>query len=360
MTGLNWVGGRTLTTDDAEPVLDLDAGIGQRVATFRFDLVDGVTGVILGEVHPIRSGASITHDTTRTIKRDLRVRFGVSDTAAINPLTDRIMPSMLVGGQVWPLGRYMFTDQTDLINTGGTQSDTALVDEMFIIDQQISTAFSSNSGAAAAIIDLVTGLPLPGTDVEPSPFPAVGAWAPGNTRGQILEALATQGDYMSPWMDNSGFFRMIRTVDPDTATPTLDFDRGHRVIQDSITETSDLLRAPNKFIVTSNSGAATDAAIVGTYEVPPSAPYSIAARGFAIPQVTNLQAGNQAQADAMARNQAIRQNVFRRTSLSTAPDPRHDSYDVVRWQGANWLELAWTLTLEEGAPMTHTLRRSFQ
>jgi hypothetical protein len=165
---------------------------------------------------------------------------------------------------------------------------------------------------------------------------------------------------MSAWMNNNGFFRMIRTVDPDTATPTLDFDRGHRVIQGSITETSDLLRAPNRFIVTSNSGSAMDAAIVGRYDVPPSAPYSIAARGFVIPQTTNLQAGGQAQADAMARNQGIRQSVFRRTSLSTAPDPRHDSYDVVRWQGVNWLELAWTLTLEEGAPMTHTLRRSFQ
>lgn len=359
MTGLDWVGGRSLTTDQPDPVLDLDTGIGQRQATFQFDLVDGVTGEVLGEVHPIRT-AAITHDTTRTIKRDLRIKLGVADTAAINPLTDRILPSMLIGGQVWPLGRFMFTDETDLINTGGTLADTALVDEMFIIDQQISAAFFSNAGANAAVLDLLTGLPLPGTDVEPSPFPAVGAWAPGNTRGQILEALATQGDYMSPWMDNHGFFRMIRTVDPDTAVPTLDFDRGNRVIQGSITETSDLLRAPNRFIVTSNSGAAATGPIVGIYDVPPAAPYSIAARGFAIPQTVNLQAGGQAQADAMARNLAIRQSVFRRTTLSTAPDPRHDSYDVIRWQGVNWLELGWSMTLEEGAPMSHTLRRSFQ
>lgn len=361
MTGLNWPGLHTLAVDEPVPVLDIDTGVGQRTATYRFDLVDGVSGENLGQVHPIRSGAAITHDTTRTIKRDLRVNFGVADTAAINPLTDRIMPSMLIGGQNWPLGRFMFVDETTLVSTGGALGDVALVDEMFIVDQQQSTGFSSTLSATAAVVEFL-GLqpPLPGVDVEASPYPAVGSWAPGTTGGQILDALATQGDYMSPWFDNVGFFRMVRTIDPDVAVPTLDFDRGNRVIAGSISETSDLLRAPNRFIVASNSSEAAGDAIVGTYDVPPSAPYSIAQRGFAIPQVVNLQLANPAQATAVARNLGIRQSVFRRTQLATAPDPRHDSYDVIRWQGVNWLELGWTMTLEEGAPMTHTLRRSFQ
>ena len=360
MTGLNWPGLHTLAVDEPVPVLDLDDGIGQRTATYRFDLVDGVSGENLGQVHPIRSGAAITHDTTRVIKRDLRANFGSVDTAAINPLTDRIMPSMLIGGQSWPLGRFMFVDETTLVSTGGALGDVALVDEMFIVDQQRSAAFSSTLSATAAVVDFLTGLPLVDVEVEPSPYPAVGSWAPGTTGGQILEALATQGDYMTPWMDNLGVFRMIRTVDPDTAVPTLDFDRGHRVIAGSISETSDLLRAPNRFIVASNSAEAAGDVIVGTYDVPPSAPYSIAQRGFVIPQVVNLQVDSITQAFAVARNLGIRQSVFRRTQLSTPPDPRHDSYDVIRWQGVNWLELGWSMTLEEGAPMTHVLRRSFQ
>lgn len=360
MTGLDWPGLRTLAVDSPAAALDIDAGVGQRTATWRFDLVDAVSGENLGQVHPVRSGASISHDTGRTIKRELRVNFGVADTAAINPLTDRIAVFMLTGGQEWPLGRYMFTDETDLVSTGGTLGDMALVDEMFIVDQQQSAAFSSDLSATAAVVEFVSGLPLVGVTVEGSPYPAVGSWPPGTTGGQILEALATQGDYMTPWMGNNGFFRMIRTVDPDTAVPTLDFDRGNRVIAGSITETSDLLRAPNRFIITSNSGDAQTAPIVGTYDVPPSAPYSIAQRGFVIPQVLNLQLADASQATAVARNLGIRQSVFRRTQLSTAPDPRHDSYDVIRWQGVNWLELGWTMTLADGAPMTHVLRRSFQ
>lgn len=360
MTGPAWPGLNTLATDTPSAVLDIDTGIGQRVATWRFDLLDAVSGENLGQVHPIRPGATITHDTTRTIKRDLRVAFGKDDTAAINPLTDRILPVMLIDSQEWPLGRFMFTDSTDLQSTGGTLGDMALVDEMFIVDQQISAAFSSTQSATAAVIDFLEGQPLVGVNVEASPYPAVGAWAPGTTGGQVLEALATQGDYMTPWMDSNGIFRMVRTIDPDTAVPTLDFDRGQRVITGTITGTSDLLRAPNRFIVTSNSGDAQTAAIVGTYDVPPSAPYSIAARGFVIPQVVNLQVSSSTQAAAAARNLGIRQAVFRRANLSTPPDPRHDSYDVIRWLGVNWLELAWTMTLQEGSPMTHVLRRSFQ
>lgn len=358
--GPGWPGSLPLATDTPSTVLDIDTGIGQRVATWRFDILDAVSGENLGTVTPIRPGATITHDTTRTIKRDLRVTFGAADTAAINPLTDRILPVMLIAGAEWPLGRFMFTDETDSQSTGGLLGDMALVDEMFIVDQQTSAAFSSDQSATAAVIDFLTGLPLVDVQVEASPYPAVGSWAPGTTGGQILEALATQGDYMTPWMDNHGVFRMVRTIDPDTAVPTLDFDRGHRVIAGTITGTSDLLRAPNRFVVTSNSGDAQAGPIVGTYDVPPSAPYSIAQRGFTIPEVINLQVADSTQAAAAARNLGIRQAVFRRANLSTPPDPRHDSYDVIRWQGVNWLELGWSMTLQEGAPMTHVLRRSFQ
>ena len=69
MTGPNWPGLNTLAIDPPVPVLDIDPGVGQRTATYRFDLVDAVSGDNLGQVHPIRSGAAITHDTTRTIKR---------------------------------------------------------------------------------------------------------------------------------------------------------------------------------------------------------------------------------------------------------------------------------------------------
>jgi hypothetical protein len=188
----------------------------------------------------------------------------------------------------------------------------------------------------------------------------VGGWGAGTRRGQILEELSAQGDYFTPWMNNDGRFKMVRTFDPAGAVPQFDWDAGNKVIRDSIAKTSDVLQAPNRFVVISNSADASAAPVFGTYDVPPSAPHSITQRGFVIPAVFDLQIADTGQAEAAARNLGIRQTIFERYELATAPDPRHDSYDVIHWQGINWLELAWSITCLEGAPMRHIIRRSYQ
>ena len=354
----------TLTTYPIDPLLDLAAHRGQRVATFTWQLVDGITDGVLGDLHPIRDfPPTVTHDTSQAIKRSIQsIQFGTADTAAINPITDRIRPYMLIGGVSWPLGRFMFTNDSNAESTGGAQANDVLVDEMFIVDQQTDTGFAAaGSTVNSAVTNLLTGLPIPlPALVEPSPFPGVGAWSAGTRRSQILDELANQGDYFTPWMDNLGRFRMIRTFDPASAVPQFDWDAGNKVLAEpKPLRTSDILQAPNRFVVISNSANAAAGPIVGTYDVPPSAPHSIAARGFVIPAVFDLQLSDPSQAAAAAQGIGIRQTIFERFELSTAPDPRHDSYDVIHWQGANWLELAWSITCVEGAPMRHVIRRSY-
>ncbi len=176
-------------------------------------------------------------------------------------------------------------------------SSATMVDEMLLVDQPLEQGFSpsdtvGNSGeisvpsiATAAITQLLEGLPITFT-TEPTPFYSIGSWAAGANRGQVLQDLALDGDLFSPWFDNTGILRFIRSFDPATQIPDFDLDSGSRVILDSIVETDDLLTAPNRFIVISN-GAVTDqntqVVIMGTYDVPSSAPHSIANRGFTVP-----------------------------------------------------------------------------
>ena len=118
----------------------------------------------------------------------------------------------------------------------------------------------------------------------------------------------------------------------------------------------------SRFIVISNGAVSADAvteSIVGRYDVPASAPHSIQNRGFVIPAVTERQIDAASQAQAVAANIGIRQTIFERTELITPPDPRHDSYDVIRWRDSNWLELAWSLPLIEGGGMTHVMRKAY-
>lgn len=350
-----------LTTRSYDPKLDLAASVGQRQATFRFDLIDAITGQVLQQVNPLRDQPPIlTHDTGRAVKRSIdQILLNRADTSVIDPIGHRIAVYMLIGGTAWPLGRYMFSAALDFTNTAGAISNDALVDEMFIVDQQRSTAFTPGGTVEAAVLALLDGQPIIGIDLETSPYSAVGSWPAGTRGGTILDALATLGDYFTPWMGHDGRFKMIRTVDPAAAVPGFDLDISGRVIRDSISHTSDVLNAPNRFVVISNAGAAAASGIVGTYDVPPTAPHSLANRGFLIPDVRTLQISSAAQASAAAQNLGIRQTIYERVDLSTVPDPRHDSYDVIRWQGNNWLELAWSLPLIEGAAMRHTMRKAY-
>jgi len=348
-----------LTTQPFNDQIDLSPWVGQRSATFIFRLVNGVTGENLGEINPIRGSVQITHDTSRTIKRQVSMALGVADTAKVNPISGRVDISMEIAGVEYPLGRYMFIDFSKAISTGGDESVLALTDEMFLVDQQITTPINGlNIGITDTIQNVLTGLPVT-VDIEICPFIGVQSWAVGDSRGQILESLALTGDYFSPWFGNDQKFHMIRSFDPANEVPTFDFDAGNQVLRDPITHTDNLLTAPNRFIVTSNASTDPTVAVSASVDIPPTAPHSIPNRGFVIPDIQTLPVANNTQALAVANNLALRQSVFENVVLSTSPDPRHDSYDVIVWQGENWLETAWSMSLTEGAAMTHTLRKVY-
>jgi hypothetical protein len=349
----------TYTTKPFDEYLDLPAYRGQRVERFRYRLVNGVTGLELGYVTPLKDSVPrLTHNTGQTIKRQLDIALGVADTALVNTLTDRIAVTMEVGGTEYPLGRYMFTDDSVADSTGGERGSYVLLDESFTVDQQLEHATTGVGSAHVAILKLLTDFTFR-KDVAASDFNTTTTFGAGQSRGQALDTYATQGDYFPFWMDHNGAFRMVRTIDPALVPATFDFDVGKKVLRDSPVRSSDVLTAPNKFIVISNSGATESRALVGTYEVPPSAPHSIAQRGFTIPDVRDVQALTDTQASAMARNIGIRATVFERYTLTTALDPRHDSYDVIHWRGDNWLELAWSMELVAGGQMQHTIRKAY-
>lgn len=352
------------------PTLDLATYIGQVSSTFTFELVDGITGERFGEINPLKDAPpTISHDTSRTIKRQLSpLNLGVEDARRIDPIRQRVITSMTMKGVDYPLGRYMFADTTAMKWTSGNLLSASLVDEMFIIDQELEQSFTVDERVDEtvehAIRRLLSGFISAGTfsiQIEGSTAQATGSWAAGTSRAKALSALCTQGGYFQPWFDNAGALRIIQSFEPADSIPDFDFDVGNQVIRGSIAETNDLLSAPNRFIVISNgsSGGAASAPAVGVYDVPNIAPHSILNRGFVIPDVYDIQVRDSYAAQAAAETIGISQTIFERTDLATPPDPRHDSYDVIRWNGEQWLELSWSLTMKEGAPMRHIMRKAY-
>jgi hypothetical protein len=353
-----------LTKLPEDPLLDLPPWMGQRQATFRFDLFNGVTGEVLGQIHPLRT-AQLTHDTTRTIKRQLNLSLGAEDTAAINKVQDRVAPFMLFpDGSEYPLGIYMFSDASRQVYTSGKLGEYTLNDEMFLVDQPLTVGVGKPSSSpqisvTQVVNEALAGLPIHYTTAATS-FTTNQSWGIGATRGQVLEALAVSGDWFSPWFDNSGVMRFINSFDPASQVPDFDWDAGSQVMRENITETDDLLTTPNEFVVVSNASSDNTIPVFGVYTIPGSAPFSTQNRGFTIAKVFNQPAATSAQAAAMAQNLGIRQTVFERVQINTAPDPRHDSYNVIWWQGSAWLELGWTMSMIEGGVMSHLLRKSYK
>jgi hypothetical protein len=348
-----------MTTLPLDPFFDLGTGVGQRAATFRFDLVDGVTGQILGQITPLR-GASLSHSTQQTIKRRLSIKLGVVDTAEIDVVNNRVDVYMTANGTDYPLGRYLFTNQTKQFFSAGRLSDAVLVDEMFRVDQPIEVGINGNG----YLVNVVVARALEGLGVTLAPMPAntfysAESWSVGTNRGRVLESLAVSGDYFSPWFGNDQKLHFIRSFDPATQIPQFDYDAGNQVYLDGVIENDELLTAPNRILAVSNAATDQSVSVVGTADIPSTAPNSVQKRGFVVTKVFNLQLSSQEQATAVAAGIAQRLTIFETVSLSTPPDPRHDSYDVIRWQGEHWLELGWNMDLLEGGAMTHQLRKAY-
>lgn len=359
----------------ADQLLDLPTYVGQVGCTFRFDVVDGATGQNLGTVTPISdSPPSLDHDTDSTISRKVQsFNLGVADSAAINPLTDRIAIVMVLGDRArteFPLGRYMYADTTGARYSQGVLTSATLFDEMFIVDQKLEAGFNARGQSCdVAMLRLIDGLPIGAVHLDATSQTSTNSWGAGSTRGTALNELATLGGLFKPWFNNRNELRAIRAFEPGAQLPDIDLDDPPRVYRDSIAESDDLLAAPNRYVVVSNNtgGTFTDDGqeadppppVVGVYDVPSTAPHSISQRGFVIPDVREIQVTTATAAAIYARTLGRQSDVYQRVELTTAPDPRHDGYDVIRWDGRLWLETGWSMTLRSGGDMRHKLRRAF-
>lgn len=357
-----------LTTQRENSKLQLPAYVGQRSATFRFDIVDSVTGYRRA-VKPLSGAApTLKHNTSATITRTITdVQLTPTDAALFNSITSRLEPFMIVGGETFSLGRYVPSDWARRRFSSHTSAKIGVAsfyDEMFIIDQQLSNAFGAQSVGGEVIFNMLTRFlnrfPIKFT-VEPSNFLSLGSWSAGTRGGVITEQLALDGDYLSPWFDHTSTLRFIRSFDPADELPTFDFDNHFHVLRENIIESDNLIDAPNRFVVVGNgAGAVGGVDVVGFADVPSTAPHSIANRGFIVADVQNRQVDSSAQAGAIAQNLVHRQTLIEQVELETLPDPRHDSYDIIHWQSENWLEIAWSLPLAAGGRMSHTLRKTYK
>lgn len=349
------------TTDQ---LLDLD-GVRRRADDFRFDLLDNADQTI-GVIHPDASRPpTITNDTGATIPRTLTgLNLTAAETSDINTLSDRVRPVMVLqNGAEFSLGVFLWSNDNQPERAWGPDRASTLSDKMVLLNQGIRASVGWGKGAdiGLAVLSVALDKLTPDEMIVDAINAELGAgltFPLGTASRSILAQYMALVGFLPPFIDSGGRLNLVDTPDMDTVDPTLIYEAGGRIIDDSISRSNDLLDAPNVFRAYENSGQVQ---LVGEYRIPASAPHSVENRGFEIcdPQpVSGLT--TQAQANKAAKALSITQNVtYAWTALNGTMDPRHDTWDPATVLGDTVMETRWSAVLRSGEPHVHVFRRVF-
>lgn len=341
------------------------SGVSARAESVVYDVLD-LNRNVIGRVNPSadsppRLQVSTSARFTRTLSG---VELDEADAAAINPASDRMRPSWVIEGTEYPLGVFLVADDRRRISTRPTVTERGWVDDSFEMAQPIETSvgFSAGTNLSAAILSALGGLLI---DVQVDPTSAVltepVAWAPGTNRADIVESLCATAGFLPPHSSATGTYRCVTAPDLTVAVPDFTYPVGSVIVDESRVESDDWLSTPNRYIVINS--APTLSPVVGVFDVPASAPYSIAARGFVVSEVLDQQGVatfTDAQLAAMTA-WATAAREFTTGMFATAMVPTHDVWNVVQVGTSElWLEVGWSATLVAGTEQQHELRRLYQ
>lgn len=356
----------------ANPLLDLDAS--SRGATWRFDIYDNDEAMGTLTLADRGSPPTLTVDTSRTIKRSLsNVNLAPNEINDINVVSWSVKLVMVLSdGTEWPQGvfrwadvsRPILSDTGDVVYTGGVCS---LVDQLMIVDQQMGHSVSLVPGTniADAIADLLAELPITfsvqASSAVVNPSTEAISWTIGTSRLKIVNDLAKMIGYHELYFDNTGMGRLASMPNPLSTSfeDVLQYPVGKRTFIGTCTRSTNLLDIPNRFIVVNNG--ATTAPVYGQCDIPPDAPHSFENRGFFVTHVEQIQ-GISTNADAQFAAEALCRQwrfPFETVEFAGPPDPRHDHYNTVNFEGDIFLELSHSMTLRDGTDHKHVLRRTY-
>lgn len=353
-----------MTYTDAQ-LLDL-APVPGRIDRVRFDLVDQALNLLGSFDVRDDSPPTVTNSSTARIFRTLSgLRVDPATEQQIDPSSDRVRPTIVLNnGAEYPWGVFLYASATRNLRSYGADLTGDLVDQLAVLDLSGGTGVSFPAGEVItdAVDTLAQAAGIVERQIEASAATLAEpiAWPIQTTRLTAMRELTDQAGMLPPYFDNVGRLIVRSAPDPVLVSPSLVYDVGGvgfgRIIDGTVNESTDFF-APNRFVTINNSPTGVE--VIGTYEIDPTAPNSVPNRGFAIPEVVDLQGmATAADAESAARSRAAETaSSAVRLSFGSTLDPRHDTFDALLVFGDVYLEVGWRCTLGPGGPMDHDVRR---
>lgn len=344
-------------------LLDLRTGVGQVGSKFVWEVLD-MGQRYIGAVKPERTVNLDMNTNGITMRTCSGLRLREKDARELNPLANLLSPVMVLGdGTRWRLGVLAMTDDNTIEGTGQNFLELHLDDLRFILNYPMPHSFGVDDGGSiyAAMLELVQGIGITRHKITPTTATIGGGpvnWPPDATRLSILESLCAKAGYYKPYFDNDGYLvlRPAGALTPDEAHV---YTRNNsRLIPGSIVSSSGLLKAYNGYKVISSGP--TNGEIYAVAYIDSKLEHSKERRGFEVLKTIRVQgAASLEDCQRIARTHANQDPLrYGGVQMISSPDPRHDIYDVVQWDGALYLEVSWSLQLRPGGDHRHSLVRA--
>ena len=325
----------------------------------------------LGVIYPVDgSWPSIRMDDAGEIKTSFSGSF-VPPDFEINWLRDEIRPELILDGEVHALGRFLPAtvtpsreDTTESIRVEAY--DRCWLARDYMTDTMQYFAAGTNYIQAVRSLLAAAGIGTVSSTATTKTLPeAREDWAVGTSYLSIANELLREINYKDVWFDSDGIARLepFETISAANIKHTLDDRDVKSMLLPSISRETDIFSAPNVFICLC-SNPDKDAAMVATASNnSPQSPLSITSRGRRIVQVTQVRnIASQQELQAMADRQLTDSLISGETiQVTTGLLPGFGVGEITALRFGDVFavcrERAWTMQLQPGGTMTHTLER---
>lgn len=341
-----------------------------RDISFRFDVTR--FGSYFSELKPMPNGApSIRMDEAGQIKSSLSGTFA-APAEEINLLTDEIRPYLILNGEEHALGVFLPATIQPQISDGVASVRIEAYDRCWLA-RDYKTAgmqyFAAGTNYLTAIRSLLieTGVgTISATPTTNTLQTAREDWEPGTGYLSIINELLGEINYTQLWFDGNGV-AMLQPFRSEVGAKQIDHVLDETNVQSlmlpTMQRTTDIYSAPNVFMVIC-SNPDHDAGMVATAENRnPQSPLAIQRRGRRIVKVTKVDnVASQAELELYAARQLTDSlQTGEVISVQTGLLPGYGVGEITALRYGDLFaicrEKAWTMQLQVGGTMAHTLER---
>lgn len=327
-------------------------------------------GAVFSQLFPIAGAApQIRMDDSGGIPTSLSGDF--VDNPEVDWLSDELQPILEIDGVETPLGIFLPATKVEEENSTEKYIHVEAYDRCWKVRDNRTERMlylPANRNYVTAVTSLLVDcgisivLARPTSETLPT---ARQDWPIGTSYLDIINELLAEINYKPLWFNNQG----VAMIEP-VATPTADqiqhiFDNDNisSLMLPSITKTSDIYSAPNVFLCVCASADRTSTLTATAVNSNPQSPLSTIRRGRRIVEVVNVdniasQAALNAYANRLLFDSMVSDEII---NVQTALLPGFGVNDVVALHYddtvAICVESAWSMSLEAGGTMTHTLKK---